>query len=106
MYKLPIEQHAAIVSAIDRKQWQNKPLLSKLVFKSANNGNFMLQNTGSLKGVKVSYVCVKQNENWTLYYLFGDRSPMYIKIHGKMAKINQVHELIEAEGDLMKLYRR
>ena len=51
-------------------------------------------------------VSIGINSTDSFTFDFGDRSPMYIKIHGKMAKINQVHELIEAEGDLMKLYRR
>lgn len=100
------QQHAAHIAAIDRPQTQDKPMLSERIFNAAKKHDIMLGNTGKVSGIEVSYACVKGQNSWAMYLLFGYRSPEDAAIHGIKATVNQVQSLIHVEGDLIELYRR
>lgn len=106
MKRIPNEQHAANIAAIDRLQTQGKPLLSERMFNAYEKHDIMVGSTGKLSGLDVSFACVKGENSWAMYFMYGHRSPEHVSIHGLKATVNQVNSLIHVEGDLIELYRR
>lgn len=106
MKSIPKEQHAANIAAIDRLQAQVKPILSERMFNASEKHDIMLGAIGKLSGLEVSFACVKGENSWAMYFMYGHRSPEHIAIHGLKATVNQVNQLIQVEGNLIELYRR
>lgn len=106
MKSIPKEQHAANIAAIDRLQTQVKPILAERMFNASEKHDIMLGAIGKLSGLEVSFACVKGENSWAMYLMYGHRSPEHVSIHGLKATVNQVNQLIQVEGDLIELYRR
>lgn len=106
MKSIPNEQHADNIAVIDRLQTQAKPLLTERTFNNAAMHEIMLYGYGELLGVRVTFSVVRGNNDWAIYYSSFSRSADYVAEHGQKASIPQALKLIQAEGDLIELYRR
>ena len=83
MKRIPNEQHAANIAAIDRLQTQVKPMLTERMFNASEKHDIIVGSTGKLSGLEVSFACVKGENSWAMYLMYGYRSPEHVSIRGR-----------------------
>lgn len=105
MYKLPEDERQKALSAINRKQYQTKPLLAESVYNKANAYQVMMEGGNEILGKPISFVAVKGIKTWAVFYAYGKLSKNYIASNGHKANADQVQKWMDAEGDLMEHYR-
>ena len=105
MYKLPEDERQKALSAIDRLQYQTKPLLAESVYNQAEPHTILLSSNGEIAGNVVSFVAVKGVNTWAIYFAYGQRSDQYLASSGMEASIKQALLWIDCEGGLIENYR-
>lgn len=105
MYKLPEDEFKKALFAIDRKQYQAKPLLAESVYRQAGPHSILLSSNGEIAGNVISFVAVKGVNSWSIYFAYGQRSDQYLASSGMKAGIKQALLWIDCEGDLIEMYR-
>jgi len=105
MYKLPNDERQKALSAIDRLQYQTKPLLAESVCTQAGPHSILLSSNGEIAGNVVSFVAVKGVNTWAIYFAYGQRSESYLASSGMKASVKQALLWIDCEGDLIENYR-
>lgn len=95
-----------LIAAIDRKQTQVKPLLANSVFKNAKPHDIMMIGGGEISGNSISFVVVKGQTTWVMYFSYGQKSPESIAENGMKAQQSLALKLIDCEEELTELYRK
>ena len=114
-HKTHPDAHAANLTAIDRLQKQDKPLLAVSAYNKAGIHDILLFDRktvsanegfdGCQPGCLITFVAVKGFESWAAYYMIGAYSPEHTAEQGQKLAKEQSTRLMHCEGDLIDKYR-